>query len=308
LPLNGTGPHATSYILLLRLFLILGKNQDADTVIDEMLMRLQRLKMVHLRAIVKLLIANGFVKRAREMVDAAVHKFGLGVDMVCCSELVAAYLEDKQMDLVIELIDFMTSMQRFPNVVVYNTIISGLCNMGNTKEAIEVLDNMRYLGVSPNEATYNRIIGGLWINGEKMMAVKMLERMVKEGLSLNVITYNIIVARLSQDGMVDEGLEVARIMKANGISPDVFSYNALLHGFCRAGRMEEAMQVFEEMLDKGCEPHWHTYHIILKGATTFGYKAQVVELLNEMDEKEIISKDLVAYLKDDLLSDHRSGR
>ncbi|KAJ1687655.1 hypothetical protein LUZ63_019045 [Rhynchospora breviuscula] len=302
LPLKGLGPHATSYITLLKLFLILGKERDADSVIDEMLTRLQSLERSHLRTTVKMLCFHGLLRRAREMIEVALAKFSLDVDMVSCSILISAYLEDDRIDLVIELVKFMISNQQFPNVIIYNSMISSLCKNGHNKEAIKVFVKMKDFGVPPNNATYNRIIQGLWSNGEKKLAVKMLERMVKEdGLYLNVITYNLIMTCLSKDGMVDECFQVMRVMETNKVAANIISYNTILLGLCKAARMEEAMWLFEEMLEKGCEPDWQTYCIILKGAILAGYKAGVADLLVELDERKILSKNYITYLKDNLL-------
>ncbi|KAJ3702115.1 hypothetical protein LUZ61_005820 [Rhynchospora tenuis] len=302
LPLEGLGPHATSYITLLKLFLILGKERDADSVIDEMLTRLQSLERSHLRTTVKMLCFHGLLRRAREMIEVAVAKFSLDVDMLSCSVLISAYLEDDRIDLVIELIQFMISNQLFPNVIIYNNMISSLCKNGHNKEAIEVFLKMKDFGVPPNNATYNRIIGGLWSNGEKKLAVKMLERMVKEDdLYLNVITYNLIMTCLSKEGMVDECLQVMHVMETNKVDANIISYNTILLGLCKAARMEEAMWLFEEMLEKGCEPDWQTYRIILKGAILAGYIAGVAHLLTELDKRKILSKNYIKCLKDDLL-------
>jgi pentatricopeptide repeat protein len=307
LPLKGWGPDYTSYITLVELFWINGKKQDAQLVIDEMLMRLQRMDKSQFRHIVKFLCANGLARRARDVIDVAVRKFGLDADMTCCSTLIAAYMENNQMDLVIELVDFMASIRQFPDVRVFNTIITGLSKMGHAKEAVEVLDNMHSFGVCPDDSTYNRTIACLWRNGEKKMALKMLERMREKGWpGLHRITYNTIMTCLSHEGMVDEALELLQVMKANGIAADAPSYNALLLRYCNMGRMEEAMQLFEEMLEKGRKPLWRTYSIILRAAISAGYKAKVLDLINEMNEKGILSKDSMTFLKDDSLSDHKS--
>ena len=103
------------------------------------------------------------------------------------------------------------------NIVYYNILIDGFCNVGELTIAREIFSS------------------GL----------------LAKGLQPNVRTYNIMIKGFCKNELVDEAGELLEEMDSNGCSPDHRTYNTLIQGLLQHGETSKAVKYLKMMVDKG---------------------------------------------------------
>ncbi|PWA75194.1 tetratricopeptide-like helical domain-containing protein [Artemisia annua] len=167
-----------------------------------------------------------------------------------------------------------------PNVVMYSTMIKGLCKIGNNVIAIQLLRLMDERScrpnslqrqnddafklfkqmvfqkrISPDVITYSSLIDGLCGLARWEEASKMLQEMLDVGISPNVQTFTILVDAFCKEGKVQEAEQVIGIMIKNGIVSNIVTYNTLIDGYCLRGEMSKAKTIFDSMVFRGLVPN-----------------------------------------------------
>ncbi|KAL3651208.1 hypothetical protein CASFOL_004210 [Castilleja foliolosa] len=170
-----------------------------------------------------------------------------------------------------------------PNTRVYNIVIDGLCKDRMIDSAFKLFDEMSEKGISRNVVTYNALICGL-CNLSRWSEVKMLmEEMIGSyKIYPDVFTYNSLVDALCKEGLVDEAEDVIQIMKQQNVAPDVISYSALIDGYCLQGRMDEARYVFDSSMAR---MNIWSYTILINGYCNKKRIDDAMHMFREMPRK-----------------------
>ncbi|KAJ9557025.1 hypothetical protein OSB04_011639 [Centaurea solstitialis] len=154
-----------------------------------------------------------------------------------------------------------------PDVVMYNTMIKGLCKCGINETAIALVKLMDK-GVVGNDAC------------------KMLKEMEEdERISPNVITFNILVYAFCTEGMVEDATTVMNLMIERGKNPDLVTYNSLIDGYC----LRAAHNLFREMQARNQIPDALTYGIILEGLCNNHQIDEALSLFRLMGDSKLNS-------------------
>ncbi|KAJ3681701.1 hypothetical protein LUZ60_014274 [Juncus effusus] len=195
-----------------------------------------------------------------------------------------------------KLFDKMPLMGCSPNLIMYNTLIDGLCSNGNTKLGLRIYEEMERDGQNcePDVVTYNTLINGLCKEGDVSMAIKMLDKMVSKGVAPDVLTYNTLIDGLCKSSDLDGAFKWFENMIAKGIAPDVLTYNTLIDGLCKSGDLDGAFKWFEEMVFKGVAPNVLTYTIIIDGLCKSSDLDGAFKWFEEMIAKGI-APDVLTY-------------
>jgi pentatricopeptide repeat protein len=81
-----------------------------------------------------------------------------------------------------------------PVVVIYNTLIDGLCKVGRQAEGLGLMERTRLQkGCSPDTITYHCLINGLCKAGEEQKGKELFDEMNKERVAPNVVTIDTLV-------------------------------------------------------------------------------------------------------------------
>jgi pentatricopeptide repeat protein len=81
-----------------------------------------------------------------------------------------------------------------PVVVIYNTLIDGLCKVGRQAEGLSLMERTRLQkGCSPDTITYHCLINGLCKAGEEQKGKELFDEMNKERVAPNVVTIDTLV-------------------------------------------------------------------------------------------------------------------
>nr|GEU38896.1 pentatricopeptide repeat-containing protein At1g63330-like [Tanacetum cinerariifolium] len=182
-----------------------------------------------------------------------------------------------------------------PDVVMYNTMIKGLCKIGNNIIARQLLRLMDERGCKPDVVTYNNIIDSLCKDQMIDDAFKLLKEMVFEkGISPNVITYNCLIDGFCNLGRWDEVSKMLQEMLDVGISPDMHTYNILVDAYCKEGKVEEAEDAINIMLERGIVPDIVTYNSIIDGYCLQGEMSKAKAVFDSMVFRDVIP-NVVTY-------------
>ncbi|GAB2221166.1 hypothetical protein Droror1_Dr00012335 [Drosera rotundifolia] len=170
------------------------------------------------------------------------------------------------------------------DVVSYNVIANGWCEVGKTGKALGVLREMVEDGVSPTVWSYNVMMKGYFRAGQVREAWEFFLEIKRRGVEVDVVTYTTLVHGFGMAGEVARARNVFKRMLEEGVLPTVATYNALIQVLCRKDKVEEGMQLFEEMIKKGYVPNSVTYNLLIRGFCSVGEMETAVEFMGRMEK------------------------
>lgn len=132
-------------------------------------------------------------------------------------------------------------------------------------EAENVLLEMEKNGVPRDVNTFNVLITNLCKIRKTEDAMKLFSRMGEWGCYPDETTHLVLIKSLYQAARVGEGDEMIDRMKSAGYGDalDKKAYYEFLKILCGIERIDHAMSVFAKMKDDGCEPGIKTYDLLM---------------------------------------------
>ncbi|GJW00368.1 putative pentatricopeptide repeat-containing protein [Tanacetum coccineum] len=143
-----------------------------------------------------------------------------------------------------------------PDVVTYNSLVSGLCKIRRWTKAYFLLKEMLDIHiVSPDVETFNILINTICIEGRLQVAAHVIYMMHERARSL-----------------------VNHMVSNHHLAPDTATYTSLLNGYCNDydkmdkandyckddNKMDDAMLIYHEMNEKGFIPNCVTYNRMIQ--------------------------------------------
>ncbi|KAM2706978.1 hypothetical protein EV1_036018 [Malus domestica] len=198
------------------------------------------------------------------------------------------------------------------DVSMSNTAIHVLVMGNKLEKALRVLERMQLIGITPNVVTYNCLIKGYCdvhrvVDEKRVKEVReLMEKMIKDGELLpDQVTYNNLVHMLSKHGYGDEALEFLREaeergywfdkvdhakkmlqhMYKHGCRPNTVSYTALLNGLCRSQNSLEASEMMSTSEEEWWTPNAITYSVVMHGLRREGKLVEACDIVREMVNK-----------------------
>ncbi|XP_010508891.1 PREDICTED: pentatricopeptide repeat-containing protein At2g40240, mitochondrial-like [Camelina sativa] len=162
----------------------------------------------------------------------------------------------------------------------YDILISRLCKLGRTDDALIVIGDMSNgrLGLTPS--TFHPILCALTRKNKIEEAWRVVESMRSRSVPMDVTSYNYFLTSHCYDGELEPASEVIRkIEEEGGISTDSRSYDALVLGACRAGKVEAAMAMLRRMEEEGVTVLYSTHAHVISGLVEGGYYALGLEFV-----------------------------
>ncbi|XP_026451012.1 pentatricopeptide repeat-containing protein At1g62910-like [Papaver somniferum] len=150
----------------------------------------------------------------------------------------------------------MTHTRIQPTSVTCNTLIHGLCRIGQLGRALQLKNDMVKWNCRPDVVSYSAIIDTLCKGGLVDQALVLFSEMHRDS---NAVPINILIDAHCKD----EGKRVFEGMVSRGISADITTYTTLIHGHCLHGQWEEARRYFDEMMDRGILLNIVTFSILI---------------------------------------------
>ncbi|KAB2607704.1 pentatricopeptide repeat-containing protein [Pyrus ussuriensis x Pyrus communis] len=131
-----------------------------------------------------------------------------------------------------------------PNVISYNSLISGYSDAGNTQKCLELFETIKSLGMKPTLYTYHPLI-----------TEKLYSEMLQMGLVPDRVVYNALI----HGYMVNQNVYVDRM-----------TYNSLILGHFKQGQISEVKDLVNDMKAQGLTPKADTYTYLLRDTVTEG--------------------------------------
>ncbi|XP_078431072.1 uncharacterized protein LOC144702921 [Wolffia australiana] len=146
-----------------------------------------------------------------------------------------------------------------PDVVTYNTLISGLCRRGKTEEAMELLEKMESRGLEPDQITYSAMIVGLARRSrsrtrDSLLALQLFDKMQMREFSPGQQIYRAVISALSLQGRTREVWRMVKEMVGLGFKLDKKTCVDIVEGFRIGGRGDGLMGLVVELRRWGKVP------------------------------------------------------
>ncbi|XP_042479543.1 putative pentatricopeptide repeat-containing protein At1g64310 isoform X2 [Macadamia integrifolia] len=164
---------------------------------------------------------------------------GLESDSVSSSALVSAY---SKLCLIDEACKVFQGMSE-PDLVLWNSIISGYGCCGLWEKGLELFSVMRKLGEKPDEYTLVGLISGLTDPSLLEIGRGIHCFCLKKGFNLNTHVGSALVSMYSRCCCLCSAQRVFSSLS----QPDLVVLSALVAGYVQSGKCEEALLLFKEM-------------------------------------------------------------
>ncbi|XP_073302050.1 uncharacterized protein [Primulina huaijiensis] len=190
-----------------------------------------------------------------------------------------------------------------PDVVSYNIVIKGFCEMGKLDRGLALFDDMlRKNGANPDLITFNTLLNRLYEDKRFDDGENMWKQMVKCNLIPNVRSYNARLVGLVNEKKLEEAGKLITDMGQNGIKPDFFTYAALIRGYCNEGNVKEVKNWYSEMARCDFVPDRALVGAVLSFACDRGDYDWCFELCNELFERKcLVDSGVLQKVVDSLL-------
>lgn len=196
--------------------------------------------------------------------------------------------------------DFQSVTGVSPDLVTYNTLISGLAceDSPDFLRAVEVKKHMESRGIISNEVSYNALMAVAARANKIQAAFDIYDDMISKSLKPNCECFTTLITLCGRANMIDRAFQVHDHMIASGIKPSVITFNALLTA-CRCSKGHDsgdaALRVLTVMRETpGCTPDVITYSTIIDALGRSGRFGKVREVLDEMSSVGV-EPNLVTY-------------
>ncbi|KAD5507864.1 hypothetical protein R6Q59_031422 [Mikania micrantha] len=153
-------------------------------------------------------------------------------------------------------------------------------------EAEKVLIDMDVAGVPRNVETFNILISNLCKIRKTQDAMNLFDRMGEWGCDSNEETFLVLIKSLYQAARIGEGDEMIDRMKSAGFgdSLDKKAYYEFLKILCGIERIDHALTVFTKM-KKDCDPGIKTYDLLIGKLSAHGRVEKANVLFKEAESK-----------------------
>ncbi|XP_050222769.2 pentatricopeptide repeat-containing protein PNM1, mitochondrial, partial [Mercurialis annua] len=139
------------------------------------------------------------------------------------------------------------------NVETFNVLITHLCKMRKTQDALNLFNRMREFGCDPDETTFLVLIRSLYQAARVGEGDEMIDRMKSAGYAnkLDRKAYYGFLKILCGIERVEHAMSVFEMMKADGCKPGIKSYDLLIGKWCAHNRIDKGNALFNEALSNG---------------------------------------------------------
>lgn len=184
------------------------------------------------------------------------------LDVFVGNALVDMYLKCGDVEFAYKLFEEMPER----NVVSWNSIISGLVQQGEFKEALVMFRRMQAKGFEPDDVTLVGVLNSCANLGALELGKWVHLYVDRNRIKADGFIGNALVDMYAKCGSIDQALEVFSGMRCR----DVYSYTAMIVGFAMHGQGERALSLFSEMSRVGIKPDEVTFVGVLSACSHVG--------------------------------------
>ncbi|CAE6185375.1 unnamed protein product [Arabidopsis arenosa] len=179
------------------------------------------------------------------------------------------------------------------NVFIWNTLIRGYAEIGNSVSAVSLYREMRVSGlVEPDTHTYPFLLKAVTKMADVRLGETIHSVVIKSGFGSLIYVQNSLLHLYANCGDVSSAYKVFDKMPEK----DLVAWNSVINGFAENGKPEEALALYTEMDSKGIKPDGFTIVSLLSACAKIGALTLDVEeskkpnmLFDEMVDKNSVS-------------------
>ncbi|PQP95377.1 putative pentatricopeptide repeat-containing protein [Prunus yedoensis var. nudiflora] len=178
-----------------------------------------------------------------------------------------------------------------PDLLLYGTIIWGLCSQNKLEESELVFSEMKGCGSTPNHFIYTTLMDAYFKAGKTKEALNLLQEMLDNGIEFTVVTYCALIDGLCKKGLLQEAINYFRRMPDIGLEPNVAVFTALIDAWKSSRSFE---RVEKRMREMGMELDLYAvYFLDLGSFSLWSGTASAKILLDEMIGKGILPDEIL---------------
>ncbi|KAL1218370.1 Pentatricopeptide repeat-containing protein [Cardamine amara subsp. amara] len=230
----------------------------------------------------------GFLKEATAVLFK-LKLFGISQDSVSVSSVIDGFCKVGKPEEAIKLIH---SFRLRPNIFVYSSFLSKICNMGDMLTASTIFQEIFELGLFPDGVCYTTMIGGYCKLGRTDKAFQYFGALLKSGNMPSLATYTLLIGACSKFGSIGDAESVFRNMKTEGLNPDVVTYNNLMYGYGKTYQLNKVFELIDGMRCAGISPDVATYNILIHSMVVRGYVDEANEIISELIRRGFVPSAL----------------
>nr|KYP52651.1 Pentatricopeptide repeat-containing protein At4g20770 family [Cajanus cajan] len=167
-----------------------------------------------------------------------------------------------------------------PNEVTFTTMMGGLAQSNQVKEALELFRIMLRKGIRVDSVSLSSVLG-VCAKGERDVGLchnAQGKQMHALSVKLGVVSWNIMIAGYGNRCNSEKAAEYLRRMQSDGYEPDDVTYINMLTACVKSGDVGTGRQIFDCM---SC-PSLTSWNAILSGYNQNGDHREAVELFRKM--------------------------
>ncbi|KAI3711482.1 hypothetical protein L2E82_41596 [Cichorium intybus] len=238
---RGWIPDATTYTILMDGFCKQGRLVDAVRVMDEMEDNKVEPNDVTYGVMIEAFCKNNKTGEALNLLDDMFEKKYVPTSALCC-RLIDVLCEDGKVEDACHLWKKLLRKNCTPDNAISSTLIHWLCKKGKIWEARKLFDEFERSSI-PSVLTYNTMIAGMCEMGELCEAGRLWDDMVEKGCVPNAFTYNMLIKGFCKAGNAREGVKILEEMLGNRCLPNNTTFSILLVGLCHSDEVIKVLNM-----------------------------------------------------------------
>lgn len=182
-----------------------------------------------------------------------------------------------------------------PNIITYNIMIKGYCNIGKTHLALDKFNSIstsnHNAAVEPDKITYMTLIQAHYSDGEFDACFKLYLEMEEKDLEIPLHAYSLVISGLCKSGKSFQAHSLFDKMRSREVGRfkgSVPIYTALIDCFAKNGNEEQALKLFDMMNFEGFEPDGVTYSVLINCLCKFGKLDKAMEWFRFCQENGVM--------------------
>ncbi|KAL5704115.1 hypothetical protein ACHQM5_022588 [Ranunculus cassubicifolius] len=223
-----------------------------------------------------------------EMIQALVTKNGLILNIQVCNALVCAYSKHGIIERAYEIFTDMPC----PNLISWNSIISGCLFNGFPVQSLELFSQLQGVGIQPNLYTFSIILSTCASISSLRCGKQVHGHMLRFQYSSETSMANALITMYAKCGVLDASFRVFKGMPDR----DVVSWNAMITAYAQHGEGEEAIRCFETMIEAGViKPDQATFTIVLSACSHAGLVKEGRQIFSSMVQDHSLEPGMDQY-------------
>lgn len=226
------------------------------------------------------------VEKARKVFDQMDEK-----DLVALNAMVLGYVQHGLAEEGFILVEQMQKLDIKPDVVTWNTLISGFAQACDEVMVSKLFELMLMNGVEPDAFSWTSVISGLVQNVQIEKALDTFKQMLQHGLYPSSATISSLLSACATMANVRLGRKVHGYAVVIGVEEDIYVRSALVDMYAKCGFISEARVVFYKMPEKNTA----TWNSMIFAYANHGYCNEAIELFNQMEKAEENKLDHLSF-------------